>query len=142
MSEYRSEVANINYDINLVYSKLSNPEALKSMADMLPAESRAKVQDLKFSADTISVKANPVGEITLQVVERIEPTTVVYSAVSSPVPFKLSLHLDADGIDKCKGYAIIDLDIPVFLKPMVQGPLNQACQKFSELLSVIPYDKI
>ena len=83
-----------------------------------------------------------MGEISLRVTERIEPNKIVLSADKSPVPFSVTIHLEDAGEKTTKGHAIIDVDIPIFLKPMIQGPLNQACQKFSDLLKVIPYDQI
>lgn len=142
MSEYKSEVAHINHPVELVYSKLSQPESLSHMAEMLPPEARAKVEGLAFTEDSISFNANGVGNIQLMITEKVEPSKVVYSAVSTPVPFKLVINLEGKEDGTTDAYAIFDVNIPVFLKPMVQGPLNQATEKFKELLTFIPYDKI
>ncbi|MEF9924069.1 MAG: hypothetical protein RR854_05785 [Muribaculaceae bacterium] len=85
MAEFKSDVVNINADVSTVYAKLSHPELLQGLADQLPAEAKTKIENISFSEDTISVTANPVGEIKLSIVERIEPTLVKLSAVSSPI---------------------------------------------------------
>ncbi|MEG0011945.1 MAG: SRPBCC family protein [Muribaculaceae bacterium] len=142
MAEFKSDVVNINADVSTVYAKLSHPELLQGLADQLPAEAKTKIENISFSEDTISVTANPVGEIKLSIVERIEPTLVKLSAVSSPIPFMVSIHLEDAGENATRAFAQIDVELNPFLKPMVQGPLTEAAKKFGELLTVIPYNSI
>lgn len=142
MAEFKSDVVNIKANINTVFAKLAHPESLKSLADSLPEEAKRKIEHLSFSEDSISVTANPVGEITLSIVERIEPTLVVLTATSSPLPFKVSIHLEKIGEEDTKAFAQIDVELNPFLKPMVQGPLTEAAKKFGELLAIIPYNSI
>lgn len=141
MSEYKSEPAHINHPIDLVYLKLSNPQGLSSMIDKLPPEAQEKVKEMTFTPDSITFKAAG-SEILLKISEREEPSRIVYEAVSSPLPFKVTINLKKIEEQLTEGVASIEVNIPVFLKPMVQGPLKQATQRFKELLTVIPYDQI
>ncbi len=142
MGQYKSDVAHIATNIDTIYSKLSNPETLQKLADMLPEDARGKVENVSFSSEGLKFQVPAAGEISLNVTEKVEPTLIVYSAISSPVPFKLVIDLTKVDADHTDALATIDVDIPVFLKPMVQGPLNDACKKMGEFLSFIPYDKI
>lgn len=142
MADYKSELASIPHNINIVYSKLSNPESINSLMSMLPPEAKEKIKDVTFSKDSIIFKANGVGEITLKATELIEPTKIVFSAVSSPLPFKVIISLEEVNDNTTNGQATISVDVPVFLKPMLNGPLNQATERFKELLTNIPYDRI
>jgi hypothetical protein len=142
MANFKSDIVDIKSDIHTVFSKLSNPETLQSVADKLPPEAKQKIENISFSQNAISVKANPVGELKLEITERKDPELIVFSAVSSPLPFKVVINLEDNGGNATKACADIDVELNPFIKPMVQGPLTEAAKKFGELLSIIPYDSI
>lgn len=101
---------------------------------MIPQEVRDKVGNVRFDADSITIEAAPVGEITLEVVERIAPTRVKLQAKSSPVPMNLLIELDPKSADSTAVVTSIDVDIPMFLRPMVGGKMQEAADKFGELI--------
>lgn len=142
MANFKSDFVDIKADIRTVFSKLSNPETLQAVADKLPPEAKQKIENISFSQDTISVKANPVGELKLEITERKEPELIIFSAVASPLPFKVMINLKDNGDNTTKAYADIDVELNPFIKPMVQGPLTEAAKKFGELLAIIPYNSI
>lgn len=142
MANFKSDIVDIKSDIHIVFSKLSNPETLQAVADKLPSEAKQKIENISFSQNAISVKANPVGEIKLEITERKEPVLIVFSAVTSPIPFKVLINLEDNGDNTTKAFADIDVELNPFIKPMVQGPLTEAAKKFGELLAIIPYESI
>lgn len=142
MAQYKSESAKISHDIDTVFSKLSDPEALGKMVDMLPAEVQEKMKDVEFTPEGISFSYNGMGPFQLFVTEKTAPNRIVYGAKSSPVPFGLSVDLTATDDGNTEGVVTADLEIPVFLKAMVSGPLTKGMEKVATLLAMIPYDKI
>ena len=142
MANFKSDIVDIKCNVQTVFSKLSNPETLKTVADKLPSEAKQKIENISFSQNAISVKANPVGQLKLEITEKNEPNLIVFSAVTSPIPFKVLINLEDNGGDTTKAYADIDVELNPFIKPMVQGPLTEAAKKFGELLAIIPYESI
>lgn len=142
MAEYKSDVATINYDINLVYSKLSHPSKLQNLLSELPADIVKTLENISFEDDCIVINANPVGEVKLRLKEKEEPTKIVFSGEGTVVPIKIVMNFEDAGAGTTKGFAVIDIDIPVFVKPMVDKPLKEGCKKLGDLLAMIPYDKI
>ena len=67
MSNFESSVKVIPYSQERVYNKLSDLSNLEAVKDRLPKD---KVQDLSFDLDTLSFSVSPIGQLTLQIVER------------------------------------------------------------------------
>ena len=141
MAQYKSETAHIAHKIDLVFSKLSNPGTIGAAAENLPEQQREILEKVEFSEDAITVKGSPMGNLTLRRTQVVEPTRIVFEAEQSPVPFKITFNLTEAG-DATDATAAIDIEIPVFLRPMVSGPMEKATAQFAELLQRIPYDKL
>ena len=67
MTKFESSVKVIPYSQERVYAKISDLSHLEALKDRLPQD---KVKDLSFDSDTLSFSVSPVGQLTLQVVER------------------------------------------------------------------------
>ena len=89
---------------------------------------------MQFTDDSISINAAPVGQLKFVVKERIAPSKVTLEAAQSPVPLRLVVELEPDGDDAAIATSIIDVEIPVMLRPLVGGKLQEASDKFGELL--------
>lgn len=142
MAEYKINPTNISTNIDKIYSVISNPGKLKEFADRIPAEAREKLQGLEMDADSITFAAGPVGNVKMAITERIAPNKVVYSAQSSPVPVSLTLELEKVDESNTTLNGALNLEIPIFLKAMVDGKIKDALAKVSERLSQIPFDHL
>ena len=143
MSTYKSEKIKLAYSAKTVYDRLSNLESLKDIlvnvpAEHIPADKREMLDKIKVSSDTISFPGGPVGDITLKVVEKVEPSLIRLEGVGTPVPMNLSLHVVSLTPDSCEAYVEIDVKIPALLKPMVSGPLQQMADQFGQMLRQLP----
>ena len=67
MANFESSVKVIPYSQERVYAKLSDLSNLESVKGRLPED---KIQDLSFDSDTLSFSVSPIGQLTLQIVER------------------------------------------------------------------------
>lgn len=135
MATYKSGEAVIPAGINNIFNRISNPSLLKDLAAKAPADVAQKLGQVSFSDDSIAFNVPPVGQITLQLTEKTEPSKVVYRAVQTPVPFGISMTLKPIDDSHTAAEAIIDIDIPVFLKPMLDGKMNEMAQQFRSLMA-------
>lgn len=142
MDSYKSDIVTINHPIELVYSKLSTPSSFKNIAniDALPNEVKEKINEITFGDDSIAFSVNPIGEVVLQIVERTEPVKVVLSAVKLPIPLNVVLSLEK--VDDTTTHAVteIQVELNMFIRPMVEKPLTEGAKKFGELLAILPYN--
>lgn len=136
MANFESSVKVIPYSQERVYAKLSDLSNLESVKDRL---SEDKVQDLSFDSDTLSFNVSPVGQITLQIVERDPCKCIKLATTNSPLPFNMWIQLVETAEEECKIKLTIGMDINPFMKAMVQKPLQDGLEKMVEMLSMIQY---
>lgn len=134
MSKYTSKAVTVNRPIDEVFSMVSDIKGFQEKLDSLPEEARAKMGDVVFTDDTITIQAQPVGEITFKVVEKKAPDLLVLESAQSPVPLQLSLHLSPESPTSTEVKSEIDVEIPAFLRPLVGGKLQQAADQFGNLI--------
>lgn len=135
MATYKSKQVTISHPIEEVYERISNIGAYQQKLDSLPAEVKDKLGDVRFEPAAIVITAAPVGEIRFAVKERIKPSSVKLSAEQSPVPLTLSVNLTPDSDSSTNAVSQIDVEIPAMLKPMVGGKMQEAADKFGELIT-------
>ena len=136
MANFESSVKVIPYSQERVYAKLSDLSNLESVKDRLPED---KVQDLSFDSDTLSFNVSPVGQITLQIVERDPCKCIKLATTNSPLPFNMWIQLVETAEEECKIKLTIGMDINPFMKAMVQKHLQDGLEKMVEMLAMIQY---
>lgn len=147
METFKSEVQVINYNIDTIFDKLSNPSRYQQLiadnADKLPEEARKNLDKVQFEDDCIAIQS-PMGAIKLAVdrATTIDPTRIAYTAVGSPIKFGLAIDLKAIDENTTEEVATIELDLPFFMAKMVAPQLKEGAKKFGELLKMIPYDNL
>lgn len=145
METYRSEKNVIDFNIEVIYSKLSDPRVFKAHIDRnidrLPQEAREHLDKVKFEDDGISVES-PMGALKLSVSESVEPTMVKYTAQSSPVPFGVTVNLEPIDDTHTKAVTELNIDIPFMLKAVVGGKLSEGALKMGEMIAKLPYGEL
>ena len=136
MSKYESGVKQIPYPQKTVYDTLSDLSNIEKVKDRVPAD---KIQDLTFDHDTVSISVPPVGNITLKITDRDEPKCIKFETENSPVPFNLWIQLLPVTDTTCKMRVTVKADIPIFLKPMVGGKLQEGVDRIADALAMLPY---
>lgn len=136
MTKFESSVKVIPYSQERVYEKLSDLSNLEALKDRLPED---KVQDLSFDSDTLSFSIPPVGKLTLQIVEREPCSCIKLETTHSPLPFNMWIQLVETADQECKVKVTIGMELNLFMKAMVQKPLQEGLEKMAETLASIEY---
>lgn len=137
MATYKSKEFTIQSPAPSIFERITDLASFESRLDQLPPDLRQKLGNVRFGQDTISINAAPMGEIKFRVTDKVAPERVTLSAEQSPVPLTLSVLLHPTLQDPGATYVqtVIDVDIPPMLRPMVGGKLQEAANKFGELLT-------
>ena len=136
MSKFESSVKYIPYPQENVYRNISDLNNLERIRDRVPSD---KVQNFSFDTDTVSVNVPPVGQITLRIVEREEPKCIKFEAAQSPMPFNMWIQILPVDEQNSKMKVTVQADIPLMLRAMVAGPLQDGVDKVADALAQIPY---
>lgn len=147
MESFKSEPHAIACDAATIYSKLTNPsliqQQIESHADMIDDEARQHLDAVKFTEDTIAIQS-PMGEVTLALdhANSVQGQRVVYTASQSPVPINMVINLEPQADASTMSTAELQLNLPFFMRKMVEGQLREAANRFGELLARIPFDRL
>ena len=153
MAKYESQIKQVPYSQSAVYAKLAdltNLAVIKERFDdpnvqaKIPAdkveEVRNAVNQMEFTADTVSAPAGPIGTIAVQIVDREPEKCVKFTSTNSPVGFKLWVQVLPTSDTTSKIKVTIDADLNFFMKQMVGNHLEKGVDKFADMLAMIPYE--
>ena len=147
MESFKSSPHAIACSAATIYSKLTNPSLIKNLidehADKIEGEARQHLDTVKFSKGSISIQS-PMGEVSLSLdrEQSIEGQRVVYTASQSPVPINMVINLEPQPDDTTMSTAELQLQLPFFLRKMVEGQLQEGANRFGDLLARIPFDRL
>ena len=147
MESFKSTPHSIACNAATIYSKLTNPsliqQQIEANADRIDEQARQHLDTVKFTEDSISIQS-PMGEVALSLDREnsIEDERVVYTASSSPVPINMVINLQSQDDGTTMSTAELQLQLPFFLRKMVEGQLQEGAERFGELLSRIPFDRL
>lgn len=137
MAKFESSVKQIPYAQQSVFNVLSDLNNLERIRNRVPED---KLQNFSFDHDSVSVSVAPVGRITLRICEREEPKCIKFESVQSPLAFHLWIQILPTAENASKMRVTIDADIPLMLRAMVSGPLQEGVEKMADALAAIPYE--
>ena len=137
MAKFESSVKQISYSQDAVYSCISDLQNLERVRDRIPSD---KLDGFSFDHDTVSMNVPPVGQISIQIVEREAPKCVKFGSTQSPMPFNLWIQVLPVTSATSKMKVTVDADTPFMLRGMVAGPLQDAVEKIADALSQVPYE--
>ena len=137
MSVYKGKSVTIPRPIGDIYAKISDLGQYQPMVDQLPDDQRARLQGVEFTAASVRMDAPGVGKLEFKIAERTAPTHVGLTAAGSPVPLKLSVDLAEDGPESTVVTPKIDIEIPMMLRPLIGGKLQEAADKFGEVFTSV-----
>ena len=138
MAKFESSIKQVAAPQQAVYRNISDLRNLERVRDRVPED---KLDSFSFDEDTVSVSVPPVGQITLRIIEREEPKCVKFESVESPIAFNLWIQVLPVTQETSKMKVTVKADIPLMLRGMVSGPLQDAVEKIADVLSIIPYGR-
>lgn len=135
MSEYCGKAVTVGQPVDELYSKVSNFSTFQERINSLPEDVRGKMPPVAFTDDKMTINAPGVGEITFAVVERIAPELLRLAAENSPIPFEVVMNFSPVDEVSSKIETKLDVEIPMMLRPLVGGKLQEAADKISEMFA-------
>lgn len=155
MTKKESEIKYISRPVNVVYERLADlrnlqilkdkiddPQVQAMMASQVPADKieqvRSVLEKMEFTEDSVAI-GSPLGQVTLNIVEREEPKLLKFGAEGAPIPLNLWIQLLPTDELNSKLKVTVGAEVNLFMKAMVGKPLQQAADGLAQVLSVIPY---
>ena len=149
MTKFESSVKQIPHSQRRVYAMLSDLSNIQRLKDHLPEEAtdndemnkvKDKLKNLSFDQDSLSINVDPIGQVSMGIIERDEPKMIKLESEKSPFAFKFWIQILPVTEASSKMKLTIDADIPFFAKSMVAKPLQEGIEKIADALAMIPFE--
>ena len=134
MAKYETKPVAVNQPIEALIDRFSDISLFQQKIEEIPAEERAKIGDVTFEADAICINTPQVGQLKFQVTERTAPGHIVFSAVGSPIPLSMVINIKSISESASEVVTAIDVEIPAMLRPLIGGKMQEAADKFGEMI--------
>lgn len=103
----------------------------------MPQEVKDRMGEVAFTDDKIIINAPAVGQLVFAITERQAPSLLRLSAENSPVPFFIVLNLTEETPESTRVNSEIEVEIPMMLRPLVGGKMQEAADKFAEMFTTL-----
>lgn len=149
MTKFESSVKQIPHSQRSVYAMLSDLSNIQRLKDHLPEEAtdndemnkiKDKLKNLSFDQDSLSINVDPIGQVSMRIIERDESKMIKLESEKSPFAFKFWIQVLPVTEASSKMKLTIDADIPFFAKSMVAKPLQEGIEKIADALAMIPFE--
>lgn len=149
MTKFESSVKQIPHSQRSVYAMLSDLRNIQRLKDHLPEEAtdndemnkvKDKLKNLSFDQDSLSINVDPIGQVSMRIIERDEPKMIKLESEKSPFSFNFWIQILPVTEASSKMKLTIDADIPFFAKSMVSKPLQEGIEKIADALAMIPFE--
>lgn len=133
MTKIESDVVAIEQSQEKVFAFLTD---FNNFEKLMPKE----VTEWKSTKDTCSFNISGMAKVALKIESTVPNSKVHIASVDGgklPFAFTLDALINATGENTCTGQLIFNGDIPIFIRPMVTGPLekffNSLAHKMKEI---------
>lgn len=136
MSKFTGKAVTVPFPNQEIYQRVSNLSGLQQRLEQLPADQLQRVGNVKFdSDDNFSIEAPGVGHVDFHIVERVPSSRVTFQASASGIPLNLIIEMEPEGDAATRLTTSIDVEIPAMLRPLVGGKMQEAADRFSEMIA-------
>lgn len=132
MKKFESSVYTLPLPQETIYGKLSDLNSLSAVREHLPQD---KARITALTADSVTLEVQPVGEVTLQVVEREPSKCIKFGSVGAPLSFNLWIQLLPQGESASRMKLTLGADLNPFVAAMAQKPLQEGVEKLADGLA-------
>ena len=102
MTKFESSIKQIPHSQRSVYAMLSDLSNIQRLKDHLPEEAtdndemnkvKDKLKNLSFDQDSLSINVDPIGQVSMRIIERDEPKMIKLESEKSPFAFKFWIQV-------------------------------------------------
>lgn len=135
MTTYESKQKQIRREQGVVYDRISDLRNAKPYVDAISAEMRQGMEDVEFTEDSVSFKANMVGRVTLKIIDRESPKMLKFQAEGIPLAANLWIQLVGVSENDTRMKVTVKADVPLMLRPMIGNRIGEGVERFADMLA-------
>lgn len=136
MDTFESSIKEIKYSQEIVFSKISDLNNLKSVEDKLPKD---KIKSMTYDSDSVTITVDPVGSLSLRIIERQPYKTIKFVADQAPILFNMWIQLLPTSEESCKMKVTIKAELNMLTRNFLKKPLQDGVEKIATMISMIKF---
>lgn len=126
--------------------RLNTPDFEEKIASQIGADKaqdvKQRLQSMTFTPDSLSLQS-PLGEMSLEIVEREAPKLVKFEGKGTPVAVHLWVQLlPTDEGRQSLMRVTLRAELNMFIRKMVEGKLQEGVERVANMLAQIPYGHV
>lgn len=137
MTTFESAVKTVFANENVIFETLSDLRNAEKIKNKIPQD---KVKDIQLEKDSISFVVDPVGGLTLRIIEKEAYKTIKFNAEKSPIDFFVWIQIKQLAEKESKIKVTLKADLNPMIKMMVSKPLEQFVNMLVDALASLPYE--
>lgn len=136
MDTFESSIKEIKYSQEIVFTKISDLNNLKSVEDKLPKD---KIKSMTYNSDSVTITVDPVGSLSLRIIEREPYKTIKFIADQAPIQFNMWIQLLPTSDESCKMKVTIKAELNMLTRNFLKKPLQDGVEKIATMISMIKF---
>lgn len=133
MAKYKGKTARVEMSPADFASKFKDLTVWSSHLDNMTDEVKAQVGEISFEPDSIILKNPAIGQMKFDVAERTPDHIVFKGEGMIPIGIEVQMKSVEDGA-KTDVTTVLDVDIPMMLRPLVGNKLQQVADVFGDMI--------
>ena len=133
MTTYEGDIQQLHCNAEHAYAQLTDLRNLETFKDKLPAD---KIKNLELTEESIAFTIDPMGQLTLRIIDKEPHKTIKFGADKSPIQFNLWIQLKELANDDTRMKVTLKADIPMMLKPMIGGKIEEAVKQITNGIAI------
>ncbi len=134
MSKYTGKTFTVPRSAQEISDKFADLTQLRTLADKLPEDQRAKLENVEFTTDSIIIPTPQLGKVTFRVTDRTADQ-VKMQAEGTPIPLILQVDLQPKSDAETAVTCSVEVEIPAMLRAFVGPQLQKAVDMLSEVIA-------
>lgn len=135
MSTYEGKTVRVERPAVQLFERITSFDSLAERLAELPDDVRQKLGDVSFTSDTLRINTPQVGTLSFRIADKNPCSSVTFTTEQSPVPMKLIVRLEPTDLpDATNVTSMIDVDLPMMIRPLVGPKLKEAADMFGKFM--------
>lgn len=134
METYESNVHKLHGSQANAYAKLADLRNLELLKSSMPQD---KVKNFVCDQDSCSFSIDPMGSVTLRIVEREPAKTIKFGADNLPIAFNAWIQLKENSLGETLLKITLKADLPFMIKTMLGGKLQNGVEQIADVIAKV-----
>ncbi len=134
METYESPIQKLHSSQAEAFAKLADLRNLEALRTRIPQD---KIKNMTCDEDSCSFSVDPIGQVTLRIVEREPEKTLKFGADNLPIAFNLWIQLKENNLGETLMKLTLKVDLPFMLKTMLGSKLKDGIARISEMMAQV-----